>query len=160
MRFPRTYVHHEAPRAFNPDKTQGIYCRNCGREVIRVGQSPIRSVMKCQICILKDQGVENPEDYVLPQYVLSSDHNRIPVPLNAGEDDLQAGVLMLYPEMALEETGQVPQSGGFIGTVRTMFRAFGFNKPVSKKQAEKEQMEVTPSLSVARSKRRKGVFEK
>jgi hypothetical protein len=158
-RFPRTFIKHEQPRSFNPDKTIGIYCRNCGREIIRVAQSTVRSVTKCQICLLKEQGVLNPEDAVLPQYILSSDHNRIPVPIEAGQDDLQAGVLMLYPEMALEETGQIPQSGGFVGTVRSMFRAFGFIKPKTKKQADNEAIATTPSLAVARSKRHKGLFE-
>lgn len=93
-----------------------------------------------------------PEDHVLNQYQISADMNRIPIPVN--DDGLEQGVLMLYPEEGLEQTGILPQSGGVVGTVRAIFRAFGFIKP-----REQIILEEVPSKGVARSKRSGGLWE-
>lgn len=153
-KFPKSFVRHEVPRA-TPDRTIGVYCKKCGREIQRFAQSTIRSVSKCAICIAKENGVLNPEDHILPQYTLSSDSNRIPMPVPT-EEEMMGGVLLLDPESQYEETGVLPQSGGVVGTVRAIFRAFGFAK--LPKQVEKESIESTPSLQRARTKRNKGLF--
>lgn len=111
----------------------------------------IRSIDKCAICVAKEQGIENPEDYILHQYVLGTDANRLPVPLE--DDELTAGVLMLYPEEQLEQTGILPASGGVFGTVKAIFRAFGFAKT---KEEVKEEEPI--STSIARKKRGKGLY--
>lgn len=151
--FPRSFIHHEVPKRRN-DGAVAIYCRKCGREIGVYARSQIRSVTKCQICMLKEQGVLNPEDHVLPQYVLSSDPNRIPVPLDIDHD---GGILLLYPEEKYENEGRLPQSGGVVGTVKSIFRAFGFGKP-----PEEKEVEVNPpqSLVTARSKRGSGLYGK
>jgi hypothetical protein len=78
--------------------------------------------------------------------------NRIPVPIN--DDGFERGILMLYPEEFSEQQGMLPQSGGVVGTVRAIFRSFGFFKP-------KEQViqEETVSRSVAKSKHGGGLYE-
>lgn len=102
---------------------------------------------------MKEQGIENPEDHVLTQYVLSSDVNRLPMPLD--DDGFEQGILMLYPEDKLEQTGVIPQSGGVVGTVKAIFRAFGFAKPQEQVEAERP-----PSKAVANSKVRRGSLYK
>lgn len=152
---PRSFTHHQAPKR-HTDGTISIYCRTCGRDIGRYARSAIRTVTKCQICLLKEQGVLNPEDSVLNQYVLSSDVDRIPIPLETS-DELQSGVLLLYPEAQVEQEGILPQSGGIVGTVKSVFRAFGFGKP-----PEEKKIEVDPpqSLVTARSKRGSGLYGK
>src|ERR1035437_5509859 len=105
----REYIHHEQPRK-EFQGLVGIYCRRCGRELIRCANSSVRSVTMCQVCILKEQGIEHPEDFVLNQYKLSEDMNRIPVPVN--DDGLEQGILMLYPEEFAEQGQQLLPSGG------------------------------------------------
>jgi hypothetical protein len=106
----------------------------------------------CQICILKEQGIENPEEHVLTSYQLSSDMNRIPIPLD--DQGLEQGILMLYPEEMTEQQGMLPQSGGVVGTVKAIFRAFGFTKPKEEIIAEEPI-----SKAVAKSKRGGGLYE-
>lgn len=77
--------------------------------------------------------------------------NRIPVPIN--DDGLEQGILMLYPEEMSEQQGMLPQSGGVVGTVRAIFRAFGFFK--SKEVVIQEE---PASKSVARGKRGLGLY--
>jgi len=128
----------------HPDGTTSVYCRQCGREIIRQTRPVIRTVTKCQICILKEQGVENPEDYVLPQYYLSTDPNKLPIPIDA-DMSLEGGILVLNPPGS-ESTGmeKIPQSGGLFGTVRSLFKVLGFKpqekeKPVSQKVAKEKR---------------------
>ncbi len=106
----------------------------------------------CQVCILKEQGIEHPEDFVLNQYKLSEDMNRIPVPVN--DDGLEQGILMLYPEEFAEQGQQLLPSGGVFGTVKAIFRAMGFIKP-----KEVEVQEETVSRAVAKSKHGQGLYE-
>lgn len=68
--------------------------------------------------------MENPEDHVLAQYLLP-DPTKAPIPVEY-DDSLAAGVLMLYPEAELAETGRTPMSGGIVGTIRSIFRVLGF----------------------------------
>src|SRR5579864_2342338 len=125
-RIPRTFIHHEQGRGTNPDGTTSIFCRQCGREIMRQQHATIRSVTKCAICIAKEQGVENPEDYVLTQYAMP-DPTKPPVPIEM-DDSLYGGVLMLYPESVQEQTGIIPLAGGVVGTVKSIFRTLGFGK--------------------------------
>lgn len=145
----RTFIHHEVGKALNPDGTTSIFCRKCGREIMRAVHPTIRTVTQCAICRLKEEGVLDPEDHVLAQYKLP-DPSSPPVPIDI-DDDLSAGVLLLYPETKLAEDGRVPFSGGVIGTVRSIFRALGFLQP--------EEKEPTPSKTIATNKRRKGLYD-
>jgi len=113
-------------------------------------KSTIRSITKCQICIMKEQGIENPEEHVLAQYQLSTDANHLPVPLDM-DDAMSSGVLILYPEARLEQDGIVPQSGGVVGTVRSIFKVLGLIKPVEE--------EPVISKEVAKVKRKRGLYE-
>lgn len=99
---------------------------------------------------MKENGIENPEDYVLPQYQLSMDKDRIPIPLDIG-DEMQSGVLMLYPEERLEQDGIVPQSGGVVGTVKSIFKVLGLYKPPDE--------EPVKSKEVAIKKRKRGLYD-
>ena len=101
---------------------------------------------------MKAQGVLDPEEHVLNQYELSSDMNRIPVPID--DEGYADGILMLYPEEQLEQGGRLPPSGGVVGTVKAIFRAFGFTKP--KEVIIKEE---PISKAVARSKKGGGLYE-
>jgi hypothetical protein len=103
----------------------------------------IRSVTKCQLCVLKEQGVVNAEDYVLAQYMLP-DASKPPVPIDI-DDSIAAGVLLLYPEERLKEGQPIPQVGGIIGTIRQMFRTLGF--------AQSKPAEPPPSKVIAQSGR-------
>ncbi len=110
----------------------------------------IRTISECAICTMKAQGIENPEDFVLAQYQLSTDAMRIPIPLDI-DDALTSGVLVLYPEARLEQDGVIPQSGGVVGTVRSIFKVLGLIKPVDS--------EPVVSKEVAKVKRKRGLYE-
>jgi len=153
MRSPLSYLRHEV-RKNRPDGGRAIYCRSCGREIAVYARSQITSVEKCAICVLKEQGVLNPEDHVLPQYTISSDQNRLPVPRDV---EIEAGMLLLYPEEAEANLDPMRQSGGVVGTVKTLFRAFGFGKPQDIQEAEKNP---PVSKQVAKSKRGSGLYGK
>jgi len=141
----RFWVRNEVRRR-NPDNTVSIYCATCGREIMRAAQSQIGSVNKCALCVLKAQGVVNAEDYILPQYKIPS--TGFPIPLDY-DDSLAAGILMLNPEEKLDPNQPIPQVGGIVGTVRSVFRVIGFaiSKPV----------EVIKSVQLA-SEKRTGLF--
>lgn len=131
----RFWVKHEVRRR-NPDGTTSIYCRKCGREIQRVVYASITSISKCQNCILKEQGVINSEDYVLAQYRMP-DATKPPVPIDL-DDSIAGGVLLLYPEEQLLPGDPIPQTGGIIGTVKSMFRTLGFMQPKPEKPPSKE----------------------
>ena len=149
-RIQRMFIRHQQPKPANYDGTTSVYCRQCGREVIRQARALIRTVTKCQICIMKEQGIENPEDHVLAQYQLSQDANRIPVPLDL-DDAMSSGVLILYPEARLEQDGVIPQSGGVVGTVKSIFKVLGLIKP--------EDPVPVKSKETAVQKRKRGLYE-
>lgn len=102
----------------------GVYCQLCGREICLRNNTQIRSVQKCAICVLKAEGVENPEDKVLPQYLMF-DPTKPPVPIDAEGD---SAILNLFPEEKVE-FGRMPSSGGVAGTAKAIYRALGFGKP-------------------------------
>lgn len=139
----RYWTRHEQGRARNPDGTTSVFCAKCGREIMRQTHPTIRSVSKCQICVLKAQGVVNAEDYVLAQYRLSNTPGGPPVPIDI-DDSIASGVLLLYPEEAMKAGEQIPQIG-IIGTIKQAFRTLGFmqEKPVA----------PTPSRQLASAKR-------
>jgi len=119
----RFWIKHEV-RKRNPDGTTSIYCRRCGREIMRAIHPTIMSVTKCQLCVLKEQGIINAEDYVLAQYKFPGP-DKPPVPIDA-DDSIAGGVLLLYPEEKMEQGAFIPPVGGIIGTVKQMFRTLGF----------------------------------
>ena len=94
--------------------------------------SQIRSVEKCAICILREQGVENPEEVVLQQYFMF-DPTKPPVPVDAEGDNV---ILNLFPEEK-QEFARMPSSGGIAGTVKAIYRAVGFK--IAKVIEEKSQ---------------------
>jgi hypothetical protein len=157
MKIPKYFIRHEQPRAINPDGTYSIYCQTCGREIMRAVHPQIRSIKKCAICVLKAQGVENPEDVVLAQYALP-DPTKPPIPLDY-DVAAQSGVLLLYPDAVLEEQGLVTaQSGGVVGTVKSIFKAlslFGSKPPQEIKEEEEEPLRST---ELAREKRGTGLY--
>lgn len=110
----------------------------------------------CAICILKEQGVLNPEDYVLPQYAIP-DPTKPPVPIDMS-DELAAGILLLYPEAQLEEEGVVPFSGGVVGTVKSIFRALGFKGKQPPSVGEPQVEENPPSKEIAMAKKGTGLY--
>jgi hypothetical protein len=122
----RFWVKHEQGRARNPDGTTSVYCKKCGREIMRQVNAVIRTVTKCQLCVLKEQGIINAEDYVLAQYMLP-DAGKPPIPIDI-DDSIAAGVLLLYPEERLKRGDPIPQTGGVIGTIKSMFRTLGFQQ--------------------------------
>lgn len=127
----RFWLKHEFPRR-NPDGSTSIYCAKCGREVMRSHTPRIRSVSKCALCVLKASGVEMPpgkqaEDYILAQYLIPGP-DKPPVPIDL-DDSIAAGVLMLYPEERMATEGPIPQVGGIIGTIRSVFRTIVPWKP-------------------------------
>jgi len=126
---------------------------------MRQQHATIRSVTKCAICIAKEQGVENPEDYVLTQYAMP-DPTKPPVPIEM-DDSLYGGVLMLYPESVQEQTGIIPLAGGVVGTVKSIFRTLGFGKgDESPVVPSPETGDGTVSQELARSKRGTGLYGK
>lgn len=135
---------HELPRR-NANGAVSVYCRQCGREVARAAQIRIRSIAKCAYCELLDKGITNPEDYVLPQYIMT-DPTKPPVPIGAeGEDS----VFLLFPEEKQEGTPQM--SGGIIGTAKSFFRALGFGK--------EEEIQKTESRQIAERRRKGGLYD-
>ena len=70
-----------------------------------------------------------------------------------------AGILLLYPEAKFEEEGVVPISGGVVGTVKSIFRALGFQgkNPVTP-IGETELEEHPESKELAESKRGTGLY--
>ncbi len=143
----RFFVRHEVGRARNPDGTVSVFCRTCGREIMRQIHPTIRSVTKCQICVLKAQGVVNAEDYVLAQYMMP-DASKPPIPIDY-DDSIAGGVLLLYPEEKMKQGDPIPQTGGIIGTVKSMFRTLGF--------MQAKPAEPVPSKVIASGKRT-GIF--
>lgn len=145
---PRQFIKNETPRRVNSQGLTSIYCRTCTREIMRVPATQVRTVTKCQICLLKEQGVENPEDYVLNQYYLPNDPTKFPTPIDA-DMSLEGGILILQPdEEAANE--KLPQSGGFFGTVKSLFKTIGFNLTPA---------EVPVSKDIAKRKRTGGLYD-
>lgn len=142
----RSYIHNEAPRQRDSQGRTGIYCQTCGRLITLVVNAQMHSVKKCAICVLKEQGVENPEEHVLNQYHLSNDPTKLPVPVDA-DMSLEAGILVLNPDEKAETASQV---GGLFGTVRSLFKVLGFTQ---------EEKEVPVSKEVAVKKRRRGLYD-
>ena len=140
----RDYTRHENGGFVRPDGLRSIFCRSCGREIQRAVNPQIRSVSKCAICVLKDQGVEHPEEHVLQQYYLSNDPTKMPTPID-GDMSQEGGILVLYPDVEKKDLqGNPIQTGGLVGTVRSLFRALGFAKqpsevPVSAETAKKKR---------------------
>jgi hypothetical protein len=145
---PRNYVRNEVPKRVGFDGLTSCYCKQCGREIWRQTNPQVRTVTKCQICILKEQGVENPEDHVLTQYYLSNDPTRIPTPIDA-DMSLEGGILLLQPDDP-EANEKLPQSGGFFGTVKSLFKTLGFDQ---------KPTEVPVSREVAKKKRTGGLYD-
>ena len=98
--------------------------------------------------MLKEQGIENPEDYVLTQYYMSNDPTKLPTPIDA-DTSLEGGILVLNPEESGTD-GDIPQVGGLFGTIKSMFRVIGFQKKVE---------EVPVSKDVAKRKRSGGLYD-
>lgn len=146
MAFVRSFIKYEQPRKTQSDGGAGIYCRQCGREITRQVNPQIRSVSKCAICVLKEQGVKNPEDHVLTQYYLSNDPNKLPVPIDA-DTSLEGGILLLSKDDIVDK---LPMTGGLVGTVRSLFKALGFQK------APEEEVQ---SKEVATKKRTGGLYD-
>jgi hypothetical protein len=111
---------HEVPRR-SADGMVGVYCQTCHREICRRTNTLIRSVAKCMLCQLREQGVENPEKYVLPQYYMF-DPTKPPVPVDAENEDV---IVNMFPEEQ-GDIGRIPSSGGIAGTAKAIYRALGF----------------------------------
>lgn len=142
---PNRYFVKHLLRRKNPDGLTSIYCQKCGREIMRAVHPTIGSVNKCAICVMKAEGVENPEDHVLAQYRMSP--TGFPMPLDY-DDSTAGGVLLLNPDEVVPEGEQIPLLG-VMGTVRAAFRAFGFGV----------QRPVTPAKSVQlATEKRSGLF--
>ncbi len=134
------FQRHETPRR-NFNGMIGVYCQTCGREICLRTNSQFRSVVKCILCQLKEAGVENPEEHVLPQYLML-DPTKPPIPADAEGDGI---ILNLFPEEQ-EHYSRVPSSGGVAGTIKAIYRALGFkiekpSEPVSQKTATKRRRE-------------------
>lgn len=104
----------------------------------------ILSVNSCAICELKEKGVTLPEgktaeDFVLTQYYLSNDPNKIPTPIDADLSQ-ESGILLLNPETATEGKQFKPSVGGLFGTARSVFKALGF---LPKDEPEPQSKEVS-----------------
>ena len=143
------YFHHDIPRR-QIGGLVGIYCRKCGREIARAAQAQFRSVSKCQICLLLEQGVKNPEEYVLPQY-LQLDPTKPPVPLNA--DDAEY-LYEVFPEERPQEGEDIPLTG-VMGTVKSAFKVIGLFKDII---AERKKT-VTKSRKVADKRGKSTLFD-
>lgn len=96
--------------------------------------------------MLEEQGVKNPEKYVLPQYI-ATDPTKPVVPLNA--EDAESMYLM-FPEERPIEGEAPPPVGGIMGTAKAIFRALGFAKDI-----ERQQQEDIPQSKKVATKRRK-----
>ena len=117
------FQRHELPRR-SVDGMTGVYCQTCGREICRRNNTQFRSIVKCAICLLKEQGVVDAEKAVLPQYIMF-DPTKPPVPLDAEGDGV---IVNLFPEER-QDLGRIPSSGGIAGTAKAIYRALGFGKP-------------------------------
>lgn len=134
---------HEVPRRALDGMT-GVYCQKCGREICRRNNSQFRSIAKCAICVLAEEGIFDAESKVLPQYIMF-DPTKPPVPINAENDDV---IVNLFPEEQTMFGGKLPSAGGIAGTAKSIFRAMGFGKPKpvpveSQKVARKRRSEST-----------------
>jgi hypothetical protein len=87
--------------------------------------SQIRSINKCAVCDLQAAGVTDAEKYVLPQYRMTWDINRGPVPIDAEGPEVMFDI---FPEERPPEGEAPPRVGGIMGTVKSVFRALGFSK--------------------------------
>ena len=118
------FMRHEVPRR-SIDGMTGVYCQKCGREICRRNNTQFRSIAKCAICVLAEQGIFDAESKVLPQYIMF-DPLKPPVPLDAEGD---SAIVNLFPEERMQAGYPVQSSGGVAGTVKSIFRAIGFAKP-------------------------------
>ena len=134
----RTFTKYEQPRRIEQGGLTSIYCRQCGREIMRAIKPQIRTVTKCAIGVCKEQGMENPEDHVLAQYYLSNDPNKLPTPIDFDASS-EGGMLLLYPNTEkVDSHGNPMQSGGLFGTVKSLFRVLGFAKSEEPEPASRE----------------------
>ena len=127
-RIPLDYFHHQFPRR-SISGLQSIYCRKCGREIARTPQAQFRTVSKCQICVLTEQGVPNAEEFVLAQYI-QLDPTKPPVPNNAESAEYLYDV---FPDERPIDGQQAPMTG-VMGTVRSVYQAVGFLKDIVAKK--------------------------
>lgn len=139
------FMPHEVPRR-SYDGMTGVYCQTCHREICRRTDSRLRSVVKCALCQLVEQGVENPEQYILPQYLML-DPTKAPVPLNAENESV---IVDLFPEEKVN-VGLGPSAGGVAGTVKAIYRALGF-LPAKQKPA-------TSHTTAAKRRRESSLFK-
>lgn len=109
----------------------------------------IKTISKCKICEMKEQGIENPEDFVLAQYYLSNDPNKLPTPIDTDVSN-EGGILIMYPDEEPKNGEPVPYVGGLFGTLKSFFRVRGF---------EQKKEEVTVSRDVAKRKRTGGLYD-
>lgn len=160
MKIPRYFIRHEQPKASNNvDGSYSIYCQTCGREIMKAIHPTIRSVKACRICMMKAEGIPNPEDAVLAQYA-QIDPTKPPIPLDYDVAE-QSGVLLLYPDAELEDNGIVTaQSGGVVGTVKSIFKVLSLFslKPPKIQTGEVEEEDILRSTEIARSKRGTGLY--
>ena len=116
------FQRHGVPRR-NFNGMTGVYCQTCGREICLRNNTQFRSVTKCAICLLQEQGVAEPEKYILPQYYMF-DPTKPPVPIDAESESV---VVNLFPEEK-QDLGRTASSGGVAGTAKALYRAIGFIK--------------------------------
>lgn len=134
-------------RRINSDGTVTIHCKQCGRPVMRATMPRIRTVTKCAVCVLTEQGVLGAADLIKPQYLLT-DPTMPPIPITA-EDP----VYVLYPEEAMERKGKPAPSGGVIGTAKAFFRAVSFALGMT-------DQPVAVSKKTGRRQRTGGLYER
>lgn len=137
----------------NPDGTCTIYCRRCGRPIMRQARPQITTVTSCALCLLRDQGVENPEQHVLQSYLMT-DPTAPPIPLEDTDP-----MMALYPEESVMKRGKLPPSGGVIGTVKSMFRAVVGWFGQEEEEAKVENKELL-SKKISKRKRSGGLWER
>jgi hypothetical protein len=118
------FQRHEVPRR-SIDGMTGVYCQTCGREICRRNNTQFRSIQKCAICVLAEQGIFDAESKILPQYIMF-DPTKPPVPIDAEGDSV---IVNLFPEEMQHAGQQAQSSGGVAGTAKSIFRAMGFLKP-------------------------------
>jgi len=105
----------------------------------------------CALCTLEAQGVKNPEQYVLPQYVMT-DPTKPVLPYAADADDY---LYMVFPEERPAEGQAPPPVGGIMGTAKAIFRALGFGKEI-----EQQRKDDIPQSGKIAAKRRKSSLYK
>lgn len=76
----------------------------------------------------------------------------MPIPIYDPEYEA-SGLTMMYPEEAYDGSSPLPSTGGIMGTVKSVFRAFGFAR--SKEEIKNEE---PVSKSTARKKRGTGLY--